>query len=343
MTIIQTPVALFANIPGILGFYPTESIILMTFGTVAETGSYALGPVWRLDVSDRPALSDLCGTLNAENIDRVEILIVSTNDQDRASALHTLRAQDCPIANCWLTTEISTGAPYELAFSRIQGVPAQITGQIAQISQSITMRKMVSAGHRPEPTRAEAFAAFDRQDTWLPEGASEALEARAQERAAALWHDETAEAADKGAVAALLAEFDQMIRTAEETTTTADSYMVDQECLTLAATVLAHSMSRDAIMVEAIHRPAPVMSIMLATARTCTGIIRANALSVYAVAAATTDLAIQPQAALTAAQDEIPGHTLSSLIMEGYNAGAFRMTAEAIKRGSELTRAKFTN
>src|SRR5699024_1061955 len=49
-SILQTPGQLLANIPGILGFYPSDSIVLMAFEE--SEGDLTLGPTLRFDIAD---------------------------------------------------------------------------------------------------------------------------------------------------------------------------------------------------------------------------------------------------------------------------------------------------
>lgn len=92
---MNDPGVLFANVPGILGFYPEVSVIVLCLDLVEETTSrYRLGQVVRVDVEDIAHLmiaseiaSDLLLALvvsqespAAEHITKVvEVLIHLTN------------------------------------------------------------------------------------------------------------------------------------------------------------------------------------------------------------------------------------------------------------------------
>ncbi|MFW9041685.1 DUF4192 family protein, partial [Corynebacterium striatum] len=59
---INTPGHLLANVPGALGFYPTDSVIFMTFEPCPQ--GMAMGPVARIDFDDaQEALPEIWETI----------------------------------------------------------------------------------------------------------------------------------------------------------------------------------------------------------------------------------------------------------------------------------------
>lgn len=109
----HSPSEMFASIPGIFGFYPEESIVVLTLMHTEES-CYQLGPVMRLDLKDLRYLSDIGDTLSAIEPDLVFGLIISEQKPEAIEDLSGLIefVADCeivPFDACWYTSAIESG------------------------------------------------------------------------------------------------------------------------------------------------------------------------------------------------------------------------------------------
>ena len=66
---ISNPGTLLANLPGILGFYPHDSVILAGFHNGEVGNIHTLGPVLRLNIDDLRFLGDACEALARTGVD----------------------------------------------------------------------------------------------------------------------------------------------------------------------------------------------------------------------------------------------------------------------------------
>ena len=94
---------------------------------------------------------------------------------------------------------------------------------------------------------------------------------------------------------------------------TLDECFASDEEVQLLAALLSQSHLRDSLIIDIVENPGAAAQRLLCIARNFTGMIRANALSLWAIAAVESGLEPWGFAALRAAQDEVPGHSLSAV------------------------------
>ena len=117
-----TPAQIFANIPGLLGFYPEESIIFLNFA-LAKNGSkvrLALDFSSRTDLNDWNATKQACTVIADHKPDVVWALIVSGDsdpyiiDEALEELVDLAESAHLPLAAVWVTPEIASGSPFVL-------------------------------------------------------------------------------------------------------------------------------------------------------------------------------------------------------------------------------------
>lgn len=345
-----------ANLPGILGFYPRESVVFTAFETTAEPNRFQLGPVLRIDLADLDLLPEVGKSLAGIGTDLVfAFVITASNQATTEQAVHRLftASEDgmLDIAACWHTREILTGQPYQLAFGPDRDELAAALnhshtweeGEISSVVDAPAMGPLLKTGNLPELHRSEAFDYYNRFNPRFEPEEINALESFAARYAADLVHgiEHEAGCGDGETISGVLADCEYLLAEITDTEHSVAELMADEEMLVTVAVYLSDSLLRDAIMGFAPKYRQATMDLALAVARTFGGTVRANALCLHAIAAVAADLSMRVVPALTAALRAEPGHTLSSLLLDGAQHGVFRPMLEAAVRGSEIVSQRY--
>lgn len=352
-----TPADILANLPGILGFYPRESIVFATFDQTGTAHRFQLGPVLRIDLADHPDLIPEVGaSLAAVDPDLVFAFVITERGSETADEVaHHLWEQAeegvVDIQACWFVPQILTGEEFQLAFGpspeqlshAVQHPGSWEHGQVSPVAEAPAMRPLLRTGDLPQLSRAEAYDYFNRFNPSFEAGEIAALESFAARYAAELT-TRIEQEADQGrgtVLGGIVADFGNLLTEVEVTDLDGAALMADDEALVTVAVYLSDSLLRDAVLDRALQTPAAAMTVALAVGRTFNGNARANALCLYAVAAVAAELSMRVVPALSSALRAVPGHTLSSLLMDGARAGAFHPILEATRRGSEIVAEKY--
>ncbi|GAB3694837.1 DUF4192 domain-containing protein [Corynebacterium nasicanis] len=338
-TALTSPGQIAANLPGILGFYPHDSLVFVTF-TVAETAHrYELGPVLRIDLDQLDILPELARAIDDTHPDMVFGYIVTTRPEaeiaDIIRTLHEATEEsmlDLDLA--WVTPEILTGEPVTLGFSQSPEVlpplgTAWWKDVVAPVVVARAMAPLLAQGELPELNREEAQEHL-RHGTPHHEATDCAqLTAFALDRAQALPEARyPALAAD----ARLLIDESRDLPLAE--------ILAEEEVLLTMATLLGTAELRDLIIEDILAVPAAGAPLMLAVARTFTGLIRHNALCVYALCMVELGLSMRTSHALLAALEEDPTHMLARLLLAPAQRGEFSFMVSSVREGSRIVRAR---
>lgn len=367
-TALQSPGQLLANLPGILGFYPHESVVFVAFHRTDATHRFTLGPVLRIDLDDLALLPDVGRALGETECDLVFSFLITRRDGEEVEMVvdrlfDAADSGEVDIRACWLTRGILTGEQYRIVFGprpveelAEDDTTAWGAGTIAPVVRAQAMVPLLEHGQLPELTRQEAFDHFARFNPHLSADDADQLAGFAHRYAAELVEairgeqDRNASTGPRRPVSGsvLRGLIDDHALLLEELTgrrngdgESAGELMADEETLLAAAVLLADSLLRDAVLVDVLHRPAAAADLFLAVARTFDGQIRANALAYYALAAVRMKLSMRAIPALTAALREVPGHSLSSLVLQSCRAGAFEEVLDAAARGSRIVRDRY--
>lgn len=354
---ILTPGQLLANVPGSLGFYPTESLILMGFNATAEEGenqtqtdnratgnpvNVTLGPTLRIDIDDFENLQgDIVRALAPLEPTVVFAFIISQRperllDEVTHKLYNSGTTHGMTIDACWYTPEIKTGEPYELWFGRdlTPGATSGNTwqyGTIPSITATPSMEEFVDRGELPELNRKEAVRPYITRNNAFSSQEAARLAATARTLSTALADGERfGSAANPYGIE----DIAQDARLLLEEYSAHDAWDSNDHLLLTVATWLATTATRDLVLAEFLAQPAAGASVLLEVAQTFSGEIRANALSIYAAAQVVLRQSHRAGLALTCVLQEYPEHRLSSLFYKLYSAGQLHNIVDCATEGS---------
>lgn len=161
----SAPGEAFAEIPGILGFYPHETLILVAERTEGP------GPVLSMDLADIEHLAQAATDLAAHR--PVEVLALLVTRAPSASTtgelIWNILMRELPaVAGLWIVPELTEGEEYRLCAGRHGHRWATNSGwgrgTVPPASASASMREQITAGVLPRLSRAEALTMFDAPD-----------------------------------------------------------------------------------------------------------------------------------------------------------------------------------
>ena len=351
MTALSSPGQFAANLPGILGFYPHDSVIFAAFDATGEDNRFRLGPVIRLDLDDLRHLPDVARAFEASGEELIFAFVVTHRGEEEVdeivdTLLALVRTAIMPVHACWVTREVLTGEPVRLAFG-----PAPVPGVepwsdvwfddvVAPVSQSQAMAPLLANGMLPDLNREETFEQFARfNPAFSPAECDQFSDFSHRCSRELLRTLERGEDRIWGSFAGVVEDFGLLLAEVEEQDLTVADLMADEESLLAVGAMLGNATLRDIIIEDALRRAGPAAALLLAAARTFDGLIRHNALAMYALCALEMKLSMRAMPALSAVLDEDPGHSLSALLLNACRAGAFDTLLGAVREGSRLVRA----
>lgn len=324
---INDPAVLIANIPGILGFYPENSIIILALEH--STGAtYNLGPVLRADSRDPAAVHSLLETMSTPfgplDTDLLFAVIVDDDEQviDHVSEQlfgHIL-IHRIPVQACWTLPVIQTGQPYRIAIGPDRDITAEhkswASGVVAPVADAASMRSWHDAGLLPEVNRATAMNTFRRGNPHLPSQEADLIATTMLTEYSGFDPDRNHE---DGHILRTEVEYLTQQVLAEEHghhEQMVDNYLTCIDVLTQGATVMANSWSRDILVADVVEDAEYFAPFLEALARSFGGEIRANALCLYAIAVAKLGLGQLAHLALVASHLDQRRHRLTVFMLE---------------------------
>lgn len=346
-----SPGDLIASMPGLLGYYPNESLIIISLMR-DSSGTEYLGPVMRTDLSHARCVRAMIEDAASDDTLTHLAVVVSRipNSPLVAEAVSELYDATDPagyplVDACWHVSEIAAGTPYCLLFGPAAGElgraglsEAWLTGTVASVVAQPTMGPLLAQGALPELDRSDTRAFFDPEGT-APRALTGSRRERIYDRGMRMNLDAlTLVPAVRAEIAAACSVLehgpaDPFIGTAAKprlgqlSATDAD--------IDLLASVLTRSRLRDCLFTTALRHPHEAASVLMAVARESDGVIRANALSIWAVIAVHLQLGSWATAALVCAQEAVPKHSLSSLLLRLLRCGEHKAILETARRGCE--------
>ncbi|WP_164546486.1 DUF4192 domain-containing protein [Corynebacterium hylobatis] len=350
MTALTSPGQLAANLPGILGFYPHDSVIFAAFDCTGTAGRFRLGPVIRLDIDDMRHLPDITRTIDESGGELVFAFVVTDRDEEEVgevvdTLLTMVRTGIMDIHACWIAGEILTGEPVQLAFGPVPEPgeegwsEAWLDDVIAPVAQAQSMGALLEHGMLPDLNREETFEQFARfNPSFSPvecEQLSEFAHRYSRELLRAL---EQGEERTWGSFAALSGDIALLLTEIEEQDLTVADLMADEETLLTMGAALGNATMRDIVVEDVLRRPSPAADLLLAVARTFGGPVRFNALALHALCALELKLSMRAIPALSAVLVEDPRHSLTRLLLDACRAGAFDELLAAVRQGSVIVR-----
>ena len=353
---LSGPSDLVASLPGVLGFYPQESLIILGLTEAEAPNCVTLGPVMRADLTHAAQLCDALHRMPVDDCVAFYAVIVSRIPDSElvkaavASLYDATHDCGCPmISACWHVSEIASGTPYNIVFgpgpSPLTGEPLGahwVSGTVSSVIASPAMKNLLDNGALPQLSREDTYRYFDP----LPSGDEaeednrDALAKLATRRGSELLErlsrgDRAAHTAAAEACLVLHSPPPRPLISPWEELSAAELEKLlgeEDDRLTL-ATMLSRSALRDRLIGEALETPLTAAHAVLCAAKLFPGTIRANALSVWAIIALDRGLTSWAVAALCTAQDELPGHSLSELVLCLVRAGQQDKLLQAVRAG----------
>lgn len=340
-TIVTDPGTLFANIPGILGFYPTDSLVLMCFAPNPE-GRLSLGPSLRFDIGSADHLTGALQDL--DDYTHLFALVVSSDPIEVTRAVaHVESAVEATnpdaLIGCWVTSAVATGETLTAALS--VGEPEWEVCSIGDVSAAPATLSALAKGHLIEASREDAVGRFNRNHSPLEPDVAQTITAQAMRRAAAAL--EAARGGDATTVRDLSEQFHGLLVHLGEADSSADALMGNLTALTLGSAVLSETHIRDFVVLDVLAVPRAAMELMTAIARTTSeDVIRANALCMYAIAAWKTQTSGQGELALKVSASEFEDHNLTALLSSACDQPLADHLLEAVELGAATVRKMIT-
>ena len=334
---ITNPGDFIASIPGVLGYYPQESVIIVSAYCEPGNPVALYGPVFRVDLSLADRLQEVLNSAPPEDVIAHFAIVVtripnSATAQDAVDALLNLEDhRGMPLIDaCWHTSEIAHYTPYSLVFGPPvramvrAGVPdTWVAGTVGSVIAQPTMSPLLAQGALPELDRDDTRAYFDPSGGQWEASSAECAELHrrgAQLASRIALHPETVRVHMERACEVLRNVAPRPLVGQAAPASVADVFASSNDAQ-LIATALTRSQLRDCLFNVALEHPLRTGAAMLAIGRGYGGIIRANALSIWAVIAVNEHLANWAAVALECAEDAVPNHSLSCILKQLLRAG----------------------
>ena len=339
---ITTPGHLLANIPGLLGFYPTESVVFMAIDTTPR--GPAMGPLARVDITDaQGTITDIAPLLAEHAREGVFAFLISkqplTELREVSHWLYSLdRAEDgVEIDAAWYAQEITQNAPYILLHGTVNAdgsgpMKKWVEGTIPALTDAPSMRSCVDHNVVPELNREDFFSVFAPGNSYLD--AEEAKVLAQQARDSATRYREQVAVAHGKKRKDLLDHFLEDAQWALEQVASVEEAEQDSKLLESCAVWLATTWTRDLVVDICAKAGESGADLLLAAARTFSGELRANALTLFALAQLEQEWDILAGPALQLVTEEFPSHRLGALLCQAYRHGLHEKVRDSIHTGA---------
>lgn len=344
---LNHPGQLLANLPAIFGFYPNDSVVIAAFEHIEST-RFVLGPVIRVDIDNLDALGEIEGRTEL----RADLLFAFIIGEDLseeevteiASCLLDFGGHSGALIDaCWATDAVLSGQPYRIVFgpdtTSWPESPFWVGGKISEVAAAQAMEPWAKHGELPELSRSDAFDRYSRFNPMLAEEDIDDLETFAYRNATEIRDSPAASRAKF--VGSVVTDFRLLLEDIADETPSGEELLGDDEMLAFTGIVLSATCLRDAVVSDVIERPQEASALLLAAARTFSGTLRANALCLHTVAVVHLGFSMAANPALHAALREVPGHSLSQLLLDAATQGIFEHMIECVDEGSRQTRESF--
>lgn len=328
---------IFALIPSVIGYYPTNSLVVMNFD-IADDHALIMGPMLRTDLGTltHDDLVDAI-TMYSSISDIVLCLIVGDERTIDAGVYDELvdAERHGYIAGVWRTNTIAEGEAFTQC---VPETDTPIDGTIASVMANPMAHHLISKGVLPEVNRDtllgyfayagrnEDMARLERAATTIARTASTMLRDK---------HDPTMMASLVEAAAHTIenAPEDDLL---PDIVTVPDAH-IDEVELTALMACIGTSRGRDALALTLLDHPRRASHVLLSIAIHMRGEIRANALCLWALIAVGEQLGSIAHIALETAAQEVPGHNLTRLLTQVIDAGMYNQLMTNFVKGSSDT------
>lgn len=341
-----------SNIPGSLGYYPSDCLLLLLLRCEDSTdhgGSYALGPILRTEFDILSNTEHLMGALGEFAPDLLFAVVIGGDEAIAAGKqLDQFATQhELPLAAVWHLPELYSGARY----TRVAGESADSlgpnttgkaewdSGVVAEIIASPSMEDFRRRGELPDLSREESLAFLAEPNVHLTEADMDSLTLQCASFAESLTRAIAASSAEEKEfmVDALLDEFQDLLDDIVHDAMTCDDLMAEGELVEEAAVYLSHTKLRDPLLQWAVSDYAQeFFNLCVAVARSTTGATRNNALCCVALSAAYLGMHYRAGQALQLAHEADSTHRLTALVLKAWQCGAMHVLFEACEEGAQL-------
>ncbi|AKE41382.1 Uncharacterised protein [Corynebacterium kutscheri] len=324
--LILKPGDFLAQLPGILGYYPIESLVLVGLAKPLSNCS-VMGPILRIDIAQLayPDIFRDCLTV-VGNDNYVYFGFFISDDKDEIFIDQYIRylfqyasADAFPLAALWSVVGITEGSEYELRFLSEdafgyfgQSTPQNpwYSGLVGSIAHAQSTLELTQRGYNIELS-AEHVACFFAPD--IDDPYSEKLRTIITEQA----HRDAENILLRSQKSAL-SDMKNLYQTIQDYLCTTEPNPPGMIHIQALATLLAQTRLRDSIIDLLYAHPQTSRQLLHATALKTRSIIRSNALALYAAVAINEGVTARVHKALKAAHEETPQHALTRLIGLAY-------------------------
>lgn len=316
---LASPARLIAEIPGILGFHPANSVVFMLLMR-EDSNTYNLGPVLRMDVGDTESLPDITSCINSFHPD-VVFAMVSAESPSHAFISDVTRTGIDNLDIVWHCRGISEDECYTALWT---DRPAStynsdfLAGMISPIHTAASTKELLSKGDLIACDRNEAF------DVLAVDPAREQEGDALVEQARALLED--------------VGPFSDLILPLR------DDLAVDcrdQAQARVVAAMIAGADVRDLALGELLQHPTLAEELLTDLAQQLSDTeLRAGALSMLACVLMAGGHKARATQVVKAAGVTSRGHRLTQLLVEASMVGALDMLIPALDEGIHLGRVK---
>lgn len=352
---LRSPSNLIASIPGALGYFPNEAVVLINvYVSSANTSTFDIGAYLEADVGNTESIQRALQRIPlGRHVATFAVIVTRVPDSKMvAVAAEGLRMAADEfgeiIEACWIVSEVADGTHYQLLFGPDPDTAGAVwnwragyeRGTVSSVARAEPMRPLIDHGALPELHRSELFAHFE-PVVAADVHAAELIAADAHQHGATLMCciDDDPEVA----LARIRQACDVFKHVPSSGLIDSDGGLVVGEVFSsprdveLMAAMLSRSTLRDCLIVDALARPYAAGAVFLTIARNFSGTIRANALCLWAMVAVSLGLNGWAGAALTCAEDEVPRHSLSSLLANVIGIGQGQALLELSRQGCLAT------
>lgn len=350
--LLRSPAQLIASIPGALGYFPNESVVLINaYSPPGTSPTLEIGAYLDADVGNTESIQRALQRIPlVRHVATFAVIVTRVPESQMvAVAAEGLRmAADAfgeIVEACWIVSEVADGTHYQLLFGPDPDTASAVWewsadyehGTVTSVAAAKPMRPLIDHGVLPELHKSEVFTHFEPVHEPDVE-TGETLAPAAHRRGAELFElVKTAPELARGPITRACAAYDaapnaRLIDT-EGSLIIADVF-TSHDDVELFAAMLSGSRLRDFLIIDAMERPRAAGAVLLTIARNFSGEIRANALCLWAMIALSQGLIGWASAALACAEGELPGHSLSGLLGSVLDIGQGHSLLELCRQGS---------
>ncbi|CAB0776853.1 hypothetical protein FRC0182_00627 [Corynebacterium diphtheriae] len=316
---LASPARLIAEIPGILGFHPSNSVIFLLLRQ--EVGrTFSLGPVLRMDAGDTDSLPDIAGCINSFDPD-VVFSVISSEVPNFGFVSDLTQAGIGNLDIIWHCRGISEDEPFTAIWTAEPAHTynaAMLAGLISPIHSALSTRDLLSKGDLIACDREEAL------DTLV-------FDPRRREAGEALLTRATALLDQVGPIRDLILPLRQDLAAGRR----------DEAQTRLVAAMVASADARDLALGELLQHPKTADELLTDLAQQLSKPeLRAGTLSMLACLLLAGGHNTRASLVIKAAGDTSRDHRLTQLLVEASMVGALEVLVLALNEGISIGRVK---